>query len=209
MILTIFTLTVQVIRSLTALKIGTEGGRLYKLESTIYYNTIVSFVWHTLLSSIMITFKIQKTWFTVSLTAPSLFKSLTVSKFLMKGTSKKNYVDYLFVNIWIWTFSTLFFTVAPKVDKSFTPRDVIAKVGEPFKIVIPYNGNPIPDTNWSIVSTVTSWVQFFLDTWYFTLKETWIQGKLLGILYIGWQEIPHCFQMDTCKQLTFSNNLLS
>ncbi|XP_071120619.1 twitchin-like isoform X18 [Mytilus edulis] len=40
--------------------------------------------------------------------------------------------------------------VAPKVDKSFTPRDVIAKVGEPFKIVIPYNGNPIPDTNWSI-----------------------------------------------------------
>ncbi|XP_069132541.1 twitchin-like isoform X9 [Argopecten irradians] len=40
--------------------------------------------------------------------------------------------------------------VAPKVSPDYIPRDVIAKAGEEFKIVIPYTGNPIPKTTWSL-----------------------------------------------------------
>ena len=43
------------------------------------------------------------------------------------------------------------FTVAPKVSGDWIPRDIIAKKGQPFKIAIPYNGNPIPTTSWSLV----------------------------------------------------------
>ena len=41
--------------------------------------------------------------------------------------------------------------VAPKVSGDFIPRDIIAKKGQPFKIAIPYNGNPIPTVAWTLV----------------------------------------------------------
>ncbi|XP_021346443.1 twitchin-like isoform X8 [Mizuhopecten yessoensis] len=40
--------------------------------------------------------------------------------------------------------------VAPKISPDYVPRDVIAKAGEEFKIVIPYIGNPTPKTTWSL-----------------------------------------------------------
>ena len=41
--------------------------------------------------------------------------------------------------------------VAPKVSPDFIPRDIVAKKGQPFKIAIPYRGNPIPTTSWTLV----------------------------------------------------------
>ena len=41
--------------------------------------------------------------------------------------------------------------MAPKVSGDFIPRDIIAKKGQPFKIAIPYNGNPIPTVAWTLV----------------------------------------------------------
>ena len=43
--------------------------------------------------------------------------------------------------------------VAPKVSPDFLPRDIIAKKGQPFKIAIPYRGNPIPTASWTLVRT--------------------------------------------------------
>ncbi|XP_041366543.1 twitchin-like isoform X3 [Gigantopelta aegis] len=40
--------------------------------------------------------------------------------------------------------------MAPKISRDFiSGRDIIAKAGEPFKISIPYSGNPIPTVAWS------------------------------------------------------------
>ncbi|XP_055900297.1 twitchin-like isoform X6 [Biomphalaria glabrata] len=41
--------------------------------------------------------------------------------------------------------------VAPKINRDLLPtsKDIKAKVGEEFKIAIPYNGNPIPTVSWS------------------------------------------------------------
>lgn len=44
------------------------------------------------------------------------------------------------------------FAVAPKVSPNFIPRDITVKKGEEFKIVIPYDGNPIPKADWTVVS---------------------------------------------------------
>ncbi|XP_061166987.1 twitchin-like isoform X9 [Saccostrea echinata] len=40
--------------------------------------------------------------------------------------------------------------VAPKVSPNFLPKDITVKRGEEFKIVIPYDGNPIPKADWSV-----------------------------------------------------------
>ncbi|XP_052706840.1 twitchin-like isoform X1 [Crassostrea angulata] len=40
--------------------------------------------------------------------------------------------------------------VAPKVSPNFIPRDITVKKGEEFKIVIPYDGNPIPKADWTV-----------------------------------------------------------
>lgn len=47
------------------------------------------------------------------------------------------------------------FAVAPKVSPNFIPRDITVKKGEEFKIVIPYDGNPTPKADWSVVSNVS------------------------------------------------------
>ncbi|XP_052800015.1 twitchin-like isoform X4 [Mya arenaria] len=39
--------------------------------------------------------------------------------------------------------------MAPKVSPEFIPRDIVVKRGKPFKIAVPYNGNPVPTTEWS------------------------------------------------------------
>ncbi|XP_071104533.1 twitchin-like isoform X3 [Haliotis cracherodii] len=39
--------------------------------------------------------------------------------------------------------------VAPKINRDFGIRDIVAKVGEPFKISIPFNGRPIPTAAWT------------------------------------------------------------
>lgn len=44
------------------------------------------------------------------------------------------------------------FAVAPKVSPNFIPRDITVKKGEEFKIAIPYDGNPIPKADWTVVS---------------------------------------------------------
>lgn len=43
------------------------------------------------------------------------------------------------------------FSVAPKISPNFIPKDITVKKGEEFKIAIPYDGNPIPKADWSVV----------------------------------------------------------
>lgn len=45
----------------------------------------------------------------------------------------------------------LLFLVAPKISPNFIPKDITVKKGEEFKIAIPYDGNPIPKADWSVV----------------------------------------------------------
>ncbi|XP_052825204.1 twitchin isoform X2 [Octopus bimaculoides] len=40
--------------------------------------------------------------------------------------------------------------VAPKINFDYLTRDVTAILGEEFKIVIPFTGNPIPDSTWKL-----------------------------------------------------------
>ena len=41
-------------------------------------------------------------------------------------------------------------TAAPKINRDLMPsvKDIKVKVGEEFKIAVPYNGNPIPTVSW-------------------------------------------------------------
>lgn len=46
------------------------------------------------------------------------------------------------------------FPAAPRINRDLMPsaKDIKAKVGEEFKIVVPYSGRPIPTVSWTHVS---------------------------------------------------------
>lgn len=46
----------------------------------------------------------------------------------------------------------LWFSGAPKILLDPFMTDVVANAGEPFKIKIPFKGNPIPESTWYNVS---------------------------------------------------------
>ncbi len=68
-------------------------------------------------------------------------------------------------------------SAAPKISRDYNIRDIVGKVGEPFKITIPYNGNPIPTVAWTQVNITIQ--KFFLCITIINYLETPVRFLIL------------------------------
>lgn len=82
------------------------------------------------------------------------------------------------VLLMIYSEFKFFFPVAPKVSPNFIPRDITVKKGEEFKIVIPYDGNPIPKTDWSVVGLISG------SIWFITYKNIYFPFYIAVVYFL-------------------------